>query len=206
MAGVWGGGDESGEVMMDELELNEAQGLTASMVRDRLEKEGHPVRECRQFEVCKYLGAHTHHGAGNSDFTVPDEWDGPRQRKTMLQASLNLLAAMLGKSTQELLIEINPRMRKGLPSEAAIDAHRQVGGMWTGTYGTVGGGGFVVFCSFMTEPSDNPAAGPLVVWDDEEFHDSEWQKEQLQNYWHFWPCDAHGNKVRWPTDDHGAML
>jgi hypothetical protein len=24
--------------------------------------------------------------------------------------------------------------------------------------------------------------------------------------WCFWPCDEHGNKVRWPTDAEGNML
>lgn len=171
--------------MMDILELNEAQGLTAGMVRERLVKEGFLSWGCRDFDVCKYLGKHTHHGSGNSDFTVPDEWDsGPYQRKTMFRCGLELLASMRGKSTQQLLSEINPRMRKGCPSDAAVSAHGP-GANWImkDDERVIIGNFFEYKGKWLFSEGSSECSGCS-----------------------FWPCDAHGNKVRWPVDERGTML
>lgn len=111
-----------------------------------------------------------------------------------------ILASMsdgAGGTAQSMLRQINPRMRKGCPSEAARRAHD---GFW-----------------LMRQPYSPPAAvrwvGPASV--------GEWQMQQSlpmcpnhPNYsisqsesahCFFWPCDAEGNKVRWP-EKNGVLL
>ena len=83
---------------------------------------------------------------------------------------------------QEILRMINPRMRKGVPSKEARAAAKSY---WLASWG---------------EGSRRAAN----LWDSdlmEHFADS----PELVN-WSFWPCDEHGNKVRWPTDAQGNML
>ena len=92
---------------------------------------------------------------------------------------LYALAAEGGHSTpQSLLREINPRMRKGLPSKAALRAHR---GLWLRSVGIET---IATVLSRLIEEFPSPR-------DDESF---------------FWPCDDNGNKTRWPTDAEGNML
>ena len=89
-----------------------------------------------------------------------------------------LAAIYANGKVQALLREINPRMRKGMPSQAALRAHR---GLWLRSVGTES---IATVLSRLIEefPSSR---------DDESF---------------FWPCDEHGNKTRWPTDANGEML
>ena len=92
---------------------------------------------------------------------------------------LYALAAEGGHSTpQSLLREINPRMRKGVPSKAALRAHR---GLWLRSVGIET---IATVLSRLIEEFPSPR-------DDESF---------------FWPCDDNGNKTRWPTDAEGNML
>ncbi len=89
-----------------------------------------------------------------------------------------LAAIYADGNVQALLREINPRMRKGMPSQAALRAHR---GLWLRSVGTES---IATVLSRLIEefPSSR---------DDGSF---------------FWPCDDNGNKVRWPTDATGEML
>jgi len=92
---------------------------------------------------------------------------------------LYALAAACGHNTpQSLLREINPRMRKGVPSKAALRAHR---GLWLRSIGTET---IATVLSRLIDEFPSPR----------------------DNESYFWPCDEHGNKVRWPTDAQGNML
>ena len=97
---------------------------------------------------------------------------------------------------QALLRMINPRMRKGMPSEAAREAHP--GGLWLATpdFACIGAHVPVV----VTFDGDG-----FGVWHPEGFALPD-SKPKTAALWHFWPCDANGNKVRWPTDAEGNML
>jgi hypothetical protein len=184
--------------MRDIFELDEAQGLTAEMIRGKFEALGYPVRECQNYSVCPSLGKHTHHGKGQMDFIVPDEWVDadniwPAQN---LSASLKLAASMAGLSIQALLRQINPRMRKGWPSNASIAAHGLPDGNWLmkDDEGVLRSGYFF----------DHSGDVKSFAYDTE--GGGEWMFSTTAAECSFWPCDEAGNKVRWPTDDHGAML
>ena len=102
---------------------------------------------------------------------------------TVLRAFLNddllRLAAEHRLSTQALLREINPRMRDGWPSETALDAHD----------------GWVIWVE---------TVGAFAIWDSATVRE---RKERAPDAKvRCWPCDANGNKVRWPTDEYGNML
>ena len=164
-------------------ELDEFQGLTVDMVRQWLTKHGWEVREC---------------GNGSTDakkrFTdrvsvLGCDWD------SCLGWLLTRVAAAERMSVQTLLREINPRMRKGMPSRAALEAHGENGDwvvfrnvlhavrfVWTVCDAVQMVSGFDVF------RSDNPEDAAMIA------------------ECSFWPCDKHGNKVRWPTDADGKML
>lgn len=163
--------------------LDEFQGLTVDMVREWLEIHGWEVREC---------------GNGSTDakkrFTdrvsvLRCAWD------SCLGWLLTRVAAAERMSVQALLREINPRMRKGMPSRAALEAHGENGDwvvfrnvlhavrfVWTVCDVVQMVSGFDVF------RSDNPEDAAMIA------------------ECSFWPCDKHGNKVRWPTDAEGKML
>ncbi len=95
-----------------------------------------------------------------------------------------LAAIYTAGNVQALLREISPRMRKGCPSNAAIQAHD---GPWLELRGASRLPG-------VTEFGSDPDQG---------------QREWIEDYCKdalFWPCDRYGNKVRWPTDANGVML
>jgi len=167
------------------LELEEAQGMTAEMIRGQMKALGHPLRACQNYPVCPSLGSHTHHGKGGSDFIVPDTWnDSDNQWPTHnLRASLQLAATMAGLSIQELLRRINPRMRSGRPSIAALQAveYWLVRDVETGEVELHNSTCFSKYLRSVLGSADFPQ-------------------------WEYWPCDARGNKVPWPTDEHGTML
>ncbi len=103
------------------------------------------------------------------------------------------VSELCGETPQALLREINPRMRKGMPSEAArkacaswlvrdvetgeVELHRTEG---TSLYSA----------SDYKSGTLKTEAVPLRDFGD-------WVE--------FWPCDANGNKTRWPTDANGEM-
>lgn len=106
---------------------------------------------------------------------------------------IQAVSDLCGDTPQSLLREINPRMRgPGYPSDAAARAH--------------GDGGWWVF--------QHPGDGELHMaqmhlsqaWNDVRFY---WEGglmgEPCDEACMWWPCDEHGNKVRWPEKD-GVML
>ena len=145
---------------MNLTELDEWQGVTPAMVREWLRNRGWSLHG----EIWE-RGRHNfadHLIDGNSDdvaFVIHCEE----------------IAA--GLTRQEALRQINPRMRKGRPSQAAITAH---GGTWMAAPPMGRNGIVFVNLRVLLDPS--------------------WAE------WSFWPCDANGNKVRWPTDAEGNML
>ena len=149
-------------------ELDEFQGLTVDMVRQWLTKHGWEVREC---------------GNGSTDakkrFTdrvsvLGCDWD------SCLGWLLARVAAAERMSVQTLLREINPRMRDGWPSDAALQVHQH----------------------WMVQPFDDD--GFCVIWDVPTVRERRGKAPNAKL--RFWPCDKHGNKVRWPTDADGKML
>ena len=89
-----------------------------------------------------------------------------------------LAAIYTDGNVQALLEKINPRMRKGMPSQAALRAHR---GLWLRSLGKEN---VATVLSRQLEEFPSPR-------DAESF---------------FWPCDENYNKTRWPTDANGVML
>lgn len=143
-------------------ELDEYQGLEAQMVRDWLTSKG-----------CYRQDGPWRHPTEKYRYT-DGEYGGLLWEDTLFKLSVDFELA----SVQALLREINPRMRKGMPSQAALRAHR---GLWLRSVGTES---IATVLSRLIEefPSSR---------DDGSF---------------FWPCDDNGNKVRWPTDAEGKML
>ena len=157
-------------------ELDEWQGLTPQRVRDWLLANGWQQLKPNWWEK----------GADGFLFD-PQTFD-------QVWFWLYALAAIHETNIQGMLREINPRMRKGLPSRAALEAHGENGDwvvfrnvlhavrfVWTVCDAVQMVSGFDVF------RSDNPEDAAMIA-------------ECL-----FWPCDKHGNKVRWPEKD-GVML
>jgi hypothetical protein len=90
---------------------------------------------------------------------------------------------------------MNPRMRSW-PSEGAVVAHAANGGLWLGRKPNHGG------LLVMEFEADHTEDDPVMARDD--FGDTYWECD-CEN-WSFWPCDANGNKVRWPENDKGEMI
>ena len=158
-------------------ELDEWQGLTPQRVRDWLLANGWQQSKPNWWEK----------GADGFLFD-PQTFD-------QVWFWLYALAAIHETNIQGMLREINPRMRKGLPSRAALEAHGENGDwvvfrnvlhavrfVWTVCDAVQMVSGFDVF------RSDNPEDAAMIA------------------ECSFWPCDKHGNKVRWPTDADGKML
>ena len=166
---------------MNLMDLDEAQGLTPQMVREWL--------LANQWEPRGSSAAHLYYQCGSGEIS-----------EALLHEDLgwvvDLLAQSYERSVQSILREINPRMRKGVPSEAAREAHP--GGLWLATpdFACIGAHVPVV----VTFDGDG-----FGVWHPEGFALPD-SKPKTAALWHFWPCDANGNKVRWPTDAEGNML
>jgi len=160
-------------------ELDESQGLTTEMVREWLTAQNATFRN----------GHWTH---PNGKYRYKDGKYGG----LLWSLTLSQIAADFGKANEQALLrEINPRMRKGMPSRAALEAHRENGDwvvfrnvlhavrfVWTVCDAVQMVSGFEVF------RSDNPEDAAMIA------------------ECSFWPCDNHGNKVCWPTDAEGKML
>ena len=148
---------------MNLMDLDEAQGLTPQMVREWL--------LANQWEPRGSSAAHLYYQCGSGEIS-----------EALLHEDLgwvvDLLAQSYERSVQALLCEINPRMRKGVPSKAALRAHR---GLWLRSIGTET---IATVLSRLIDEFPSPR----------------------DNESYFWPCDEHGNKVRWPTDAQGNML
>ena len=149
-------------------ELDEYQGLEAQMVRDWLTSKG-----------CYRQDGPWRHPTEKYSYT-DGEYGGLLWADTLFKLSVDFELA----SVQALLREINPRMRKGCPSNAAIQAHD---GPWVELRGV----------------SRMPGVTEFGL--DPDQSQREWMEDYCKDAL-FWPCDRHGNKVRWPTDAKGEML
>ena len=105
-----------------------------------------------------------------------------------------LAAIYTSGNVQALLREINPRMRKGMPSQAALADH----GHWLVRDTETGEvelhrveDGHLYSMSVYRGGARTPDANALP---------------DFGTWMEFWPCDEHGNKVKWPTDANGVML
>ncbi len=156
-------------------ELDEYQGLEAQMVRDWLTSKG-----------CYRQDGPWRHPTAKYSYT-DGEYGGLLWEDTLFKLSVDFELA----SVQALLREINPRMRKGMPSEDARAAH---GGLWIGHMG----GKFPLLAIGYWHAASFDAG--LMSWEEAKI-------AALSTHpCAFWPCDEHGNKLRWPTDANGAML
>lgn len=174
-------------------ELDEAQGLTLQMVAD-------------------YLTA-----AGWTRISTGTGWRWNAPGKSGRAESVGegdphmLVSRAAGherRSVQQLLRVINSRLRKGCPSAAARAAHKD---RWLAV--KPDGRGFVV--EFSDRAGDDPRfevyrMEPRGAPDDPfrdpgcSFNVSDFRGGLAQ--WSFWPVDAAGNKIPWPTTKAGALL
>lgn len=147
---------------MDISTLDEYQGIEAQMVRDWMTRKG-----------CYRQDGYWRHPRDKYSYT-DGEYGGLLWEDTLFKLSVDFGFG----SVQALLCEINPRMRKWVPSKAALRAHR---GLWLRSIGTET---IATVLSRLIDEFPSPR----------------------DNESYFWPCDANGNKVRWPTDAEGNML
>ena len=113
------------------------------------------------------------------------EWEPIESARRSTEASLYAVARYRNQSIQALLREINPRMRMGFPSGETLSLHdRWIVSKPDGT---------VVMCRWRPPYLVNAAGG------------GDFALPEQCKQWSFWPCDEHGNKVRWPEKD-GVML
>ena len=158
-------------------ELDEFQGITPQLVTDWLLANGWTQKPTQRWWV-----------KGDDGFLLDE------QSFDQVWFWAYALAALYNKgSIQALLREINPRMRKGMPSQAARDTHA---GLWVGHMGGE-------FPSAMIGHwgDDGSFTAGLMLWDARKVAEAAEAKYQCA----FWPCDEHGAKVRWP-EENGAML
>ena len=140
-------------------DLDESQGMTREMVDHYLNRNGWCNMPDPDQRLLKPQYAHVSFKMG-------------------LGAAIERIAAIVGSTPQAILREINPRMRKGMPSQAALRAHR---GLWLRSLGKEN---IAIVLSRLLEEFPSPR-------DAESF---------------FWPCGDNYNKTRWPTDAQGNML
>jgi hypothetical protein len=158
-------------------ELDELQGVTPQLVTDWLLANGWTQTKPRWWE------------RGEDGFLFDSE-----TFDSLWFWTYALAAIYTGGNVQALLREINPRMRKGMPSQAALAAHDHwlVRDTETGEislHRAEGGNLYsVIHYRNGTKNPDSEALPDFGTWME------------------FWPCDEHGNKVRWPTDAQGNML
>ena len=158
-------------------ELDELQGVTPQLVTDWLLANGWTQTKPRWWE------------RGEDGFLFDSE-----TFDSLWFWTYALAAIYTGGNVQALLREINPRMRKGMPSQAALAAHDHwlVRDTETGEislHRAEGGNLYsVIHYRNGTKNPDSEALPDFGTWME------------------FWPCDEHGNKVRWPTDAEGNML
>ena len=169
-------------------DLDESQGLTTEMVREWLTAQNATFRN----------GHWTH---PNGKYRYKDGKYGG----LLWSLTLSQIAADFGKANEQALLrEINPRMRKGMPSDAAAKAHGD-GGWWVFQHLADADGSALCGRSggelHMAQMVMSSASGDVRFY---------WERglmgEPCDEACMWWPCDEHGNKVRWPTDADGKML
>lgn len=167
---------------MDVLRFDEAQGLTAEMVRAWAESKG-----------WRYSPAGLR--APNGGFAVFSDPSKPHAYPWIVER----IAIREGRSLQSVLRDINPRLRLGLPSRTARLAHGLACGLWLAQpdFDSIG----AVVCIVVSLQDDEDT---FSVWHPRGFEFSD-GKPLTPSKWRFWPCDEHGNKVLWPERD-GVML
>ncbi len=154
---------------MDIMEVDEAQGLTAEMVRGWLAKQAPRIKLATDVMTVTGLDSVWTWPSGD---TVRDS-----KMDAWLSDRVRDIAFLERRTAQDLLREMNPRMRPW-PSEEAIKAHD---GLW------------------------------LCVWDETACmgrfdghwfrHSGEYALEERDRFALYWPCDQHGQRVRWPEKD-----
>ena len=159
-------------------QLDEYQGLEAQMVRDWMISRG-----------CYRQDGYWRHPREQYHYT-DGEYGGLLWEGTLVELSVDFGLS----SVQALLREINPRMRKGRPSEAARAAHR---GPWIGHMG----GEFPLVAIGYWNDDGSFNAG-LMSWNKHKVEEA----ALLEHPCAFWTGDERGNKTRWPTDANGEML
>lgn len=156
---------------MDISKLDEWQGVTPQLVTDWLLKNGWMQTKPRWWE------------RGEDAFTFDSA------TFDQLWFWTHALAAIYTNgNVQALIREINPRMRKGWPSDAAVAAHSH----WMARHAKLG---CIIVGTIETDPDWVPGLVSRTTHLD----------KSRSADWEFWPCDANGNKVRWPEKD-GVML
>ena len=151
-------------------DLDEFQGLTPQMVREWLREQGFDMRIGGLLHAGRYLA----------------EWEPIESAWLSTEVSLYAVAQYRNQSVQSLLREINPRMRKGMPSQSALAASSH----------------WLVLDNETQEIALYRSNGRRL-------HVARAPFELMPDFGDFvsyWPCDEHGNKVRWPTDAQGNML
>lgn len=166
-------------------ELDEFQGITSEMIQAWLLATG-----WKQVEQMAYQLDAPPVRTGWL-FRRGDETVGTGADISYVLAKLSRLSC---KTPQALLREINPRMRKGMPSKAALAAHDH----WLVRDTETGElelhrveNGYLYSMSVYHGGVRTPDAKALP---------------DFGSWMEFWPCDECGNKVRWPTDAQGNML
>lgn len=166
--------------------LDEAQGLTAEMVRQWLKTQAPRIKLTTNVMTVTGIGDVWTWPSGD---TIRDA-----KMDVWLSSRVKDIALLEGRTVQFLLREINPRMRPW-PSLEAVEAHEKNGGRWV----SKAPGDELIRC--MTLSADRTEEDPVMATDD---HGNDWWACDCEG-WTFWPIDAHGNKVRWPERD-GVML
>ena len=150
-------------------DLLEFEGLTAEMVRAWLLAKG--WERCPTLDLARAECWRLGEGARG---TV---WLGGTDKA--VAKAVEQIARWSGLSVRSLLTEINPRMRPGWPTEEEIEAHEKRGGLWICDYGR------------------GPCFGRFAEGERFEGNTIEMSRDALERLGaKFWPCDAHGNKVR----------
>ena len=165
---------------MRPLLLDEAQGLTNAKRDNYLIAKGWTTK-----------GGGWHNEPHSLPKRVCEDRDG---------AWLRFLADFEGRSMQVILREMNVRFRKGVPTDAAIVAHR-ANATWGRPWLALDEHGNPRV-GFWTKPAHRVSEPcPYSFYVQGRGYLS---KERVAD-WSFWPADRHLERVRWPEHD-GQML
>ena len=158
-------------------ELDESQGMTREMVDHYLNRNGWCNMPDPDQRLLKPQYAHVSFKMG-------------------LGAAIERIAAIVGSTPQALLREINPRWRKGFPSNAALAEHDEwlIRAPW--------GAEFVAHISY----GGSDDGYMIMIPPDSESGDCGGIEESVWGDCFYWPCDGNANRVRWPVDAEGKML
>ncbi len=161
-------------------DLQEYAGVTPDLVRAYLERTGWTRVD-------------------GDTWTLGERVVSPTGYRLALEDAITLLC---GTTPQAILRDLNPRLRKGCPDQAARSAHPDY---WLAI--SPSGAGFMV--KFDLRRGDDPGFEVYRSSGDgrpqsDPFHDPgcSYNVSDFRgglSDWSFWPCDAHGNKLPWPA-------